>query len=353
MDYHRQPGLPKALRVVADCCRACFARMPGEPASTAPGNFDRDELLGLARRHRVQGLVARGLERIGIEPPASIRQDARRIVEDNLRAADECARLAERFASGGIDHLFVKGLSLSKLAYGDPFIKMSADIDLLVEPADLIGAAALLEELGYRRALPVRSPLDTWHRLHKESLWRRPGHLVELHHRLSDNPALLTGVGMGSARQQVEIFPGSALATLAREPLLIYIAVHGASSGYFRLKWLADFAALMADADDAEVDRLQRGAEACGAGHAFAASAALAAAIFGTPGGIQTAGPAALPSNRRFQRLARRALRNPAEPTDRFLGTLGIRLSLLLLGGTSSYAAGEAARQLRAMLLRS
>ncbi|HEX2724888.1 MAG TPA: nucleotidyltransferase family protein, partial [Beijerinckiaceae bacterium] len=291
--------------------------MPDGGASPPSGSIDWGEVLRLARRHRVQSLVARGLERLGIEAPAGIRQDARRIVEDNLRAADECARLADRFAAGGIDLLFVKGLSLSKLAYGDPFIKMSADIDLLVEAAELVGAAALLEELGYRRQVPTRSPLATWHRLHKESLWRRPRHLVELHHRLSDNPALLDGVGMGSARQQVEIFPGSKLATLARDPLVIYVAIHGASSGYFRLKWLADFAALLSGADDAEVDRLQCTANACGAGHAFAASVALAAEIFGTPAGVRTAEIAALPYNRRFQPLARRALRNPAEPTDR------------------------------------
>lgn len=339
--------------MIADCCRVCFARMPDGAASPPCGTIDWDELLSQARRHRVQGLIARGLERLGIEPPAGIRKDAHRIVEDNLRAADECARLAERFAAGGIDVLFVKGLSLSKLAYGDPFIKMSADIDLLVEPAELIGAAALLEELGYRRELPARSPLATWHLVHKESLWRRPGRLVELHHRLSDNPTLLAGLGMGSARQQVEIFSGSALATLAQEPLVLYVAVHGASSGFFRLKWLADLAALLAGADDAEVDRLHRAAETCGAGHAFAASASLAAEIFATPAGVRAAEIAALPNNRRFQRLARRALRNPTEPTDQFLGTLGIRLSLLLLGGTPGYAAGETTRQLRAMLLRS
>ena len=249
--------------------------------------------------------------------------------------------------------MFVKGLSLSALAYGDPFIKMSADIDLLVEPADLTGAAALLAELGYRSELPARSPLATWHRLHKESLWRRSGRLVELHHRLSDNPALLDGVGMDSVRQQVEIFPGSTLATLAREPLIIYLAVHGASSAYFRLKWLADLAALLAGSDDAEVDRLQRAADTCGAGQAFAVSASLAAGIFASPAGTRTAELAALPYNRRFRRLALGALRNPAEPTDLFLGTLGIRLSSLLLGGTTAYAAGEAVRQVRAMMLRS
>jgi hypothetical protein len=357
VDYHRQPGLPKALQVIADCCRACFAGAAGEAAYEPVGPIDWNELLALAQRHRVEGLVARGLDRLAIGPPPellpTLQRESSRIAEANLRAADECARLAERFAAGGIDLLFVKGLPLSALAYGDPFIKMSADVDLLVERADLAAAARLLDELGYRMVLPSSSPLDKWHRLHKESLWRGSGTLVELHHRLSDNPALLSEVGMGSARQQVEIFPGSALTTLARDPLIIYIAVHGAASGYFRLKWLADLAALLAGADDAEVDRLQRCAAAGGAGHAFAAAANLAADIFRTPAGVRTAEVARQTRCRWFGRLARRALVSPDEPTEVPLGTLGIRLSLLLLGGSPGYAAGEMVRQLRAMALRS
>lgn len=355
LDYHRQPGLPKGLRVITDCCRASFACAPLESRSSPADEIDWSELLILSRRHRVQGLVARGLERLGIEPPAAvrttIRQEARQVVEDNLRAADECARLADRFATGGIDRLVVKGLPLSALAYGDPFVKMSADIDLLIDEANLDAAGRLLRECGYRTVLPGRSSLRGWHRLHKESVWQREGRIVELHHRLADNPRLLRSVGIDSPRQAVEIAPGLVVDTLAMRPMLAYLAVHGASSLWFRVKWISDFAALAAPADDAERDRLARFASDAGAGRAMRFALLLSDQLFGRSEVPRTVTHSWV--ERGLVRLALRELADPREPTATRFGTVAIRLSQLVVGSGPRFAASEILRQLRAMRLRS
>jgi hypothetical protein len=78
-------------------------------------------------------------------------------------------------ANAKVDYLFVKGRNLSALAYGDPFLKMSANIHLFVEREAVGGAVGLLLELGYEPLTPPvgSSParIAKWHRRRKESDW--------------------------------------------------------------------------------------------------------------------------------------------------------------------------------------
>lgn len=50
---------------------------------------------------------------------------------------------------------------------------------------------------------------------------------------------------MESARQLVEVACGIELPTLARDEPSAHLCVHGASSAWFRLKWITDLAALI------------------------------------------------------------------------------------------------------------
>ena len=165
--------------------------------------------------------------------------------------AEKSRALSAHFASADIPVLFVKGLTLGKLAYGDIATKAAVDIDLLIEPRRLAEAAALLDANGYQRVQPSRAmtmtQLAAWHALRKESTWRkRDSRLqVDLHTRLADNDRLIPAIGIGSPRQTVELLPAIALPTLRRDELFAYLCVHGASSAWFRLKWICDLAALI------------------------------------------------------------------------------------------------------------
>ena len=88
-------------------------------------------------------------------------------------------------------------------------------------------------------------------------MWQSPDGLnVELHRRLADSLELIPGIGVGSPRQEVEVAPGVVLPTLAPDELFAYLCVHGASSAWFRLKWVTDLAALLCDCTAAEIARL-------------------------------------------------------------------------------------------------
>ena len=188
------------------------------------------------------------------EVPAEARSwlaaERDRLVAHNLRTAAECARLKAGFAAAKIDLLFLKGLAVGRLAYGNSLIKEAWDIDLLVEPGEVLGAAQVLRDLGYSVVMPDPEKTDdlaNWHGRRRESVWRNAaGLFVELHTALTDHPGLLPWATSVMPRQSVEVVGGVMLQTFDRTHQIAYLAAHGASSGWFRLKWLSDFAALLA-----------------------------------------------------------------------------------------------------------
>jgi hypothetical protein len=302
----------------------------------------------------VEGLAFRGLREAGISAPDALAADARRVASQNLRFVAELLRLDAQFRVAGIDILFLKGVTLAKLAYGDPGVKSGIDIDILVAPDAVEAAAARLQAAGYGLVMPAAGHDTTgivgrWHAHAKESVWRHraSGTMLDLHTRLADNPALLPGVGMASPRQAVEIAPGRSVATLAPDALFAYLCVHGASSAWFRLKWPADVAALLAPAPRAEIDRLYAVSQALGAGRAADQALLLARDLFGTRLSEELSRTLnARRASRYLAAVAQELLSDEREVTARRFGTLQIHLSQLLLRRGLAFKAAEAKRQL-------
>ena len=69
---------------------------------------------------------------------------------------------------------------------------------------------------------------------------------------------------------------GHMLPTLRTGELFAYLCVHGASSSWFRLKWIADLAALVSSRTESEVGRLYHASQRLGAGRAAAQALLLA-----------------------------------------------------------------------------
>jgi hypothetical protein len=345
------------FRLLRQSCAASFPRS-GAPVLDDLTDLNWDRFLALARRHRVQGLCSAGLEQLRVGVPAAVRAalqaDRRTIAADGLRAVSLCGDLRAAFDKASLPLLFLKGITVGQLAYGDPFVKMGWDVDILVQPADLPAAAVLLQRLGYAAILPldVRA-IAAWHRRNKESVWVRDGGLtIELHTRLADNSELLDELNPFSATQLVEVLPGVTLPTLHPEKLFAYLAVHGASSAWFRLKWLCDFAALIAAKSEAEIERLHRRASELGAGRASAWALLLCQRLLGVAGAsVERLGLAHHPTHRQLLRLGLAELADEAEPTGRLLGTRRIHYAQLLLKPGLGFAAREARRQLKTIIV--
>ncbi len=256
------------------------------------------------------------------------------------------------FSRASLPHLFVKGQTLGMLAWGDPLVKQQLDIDLLVPPTAIGKAARLLDTLGYVQQVPEPS-VDTadWHRSHKESQWRSDdGILLDLHSRLGDHPALVPSAIATVAPRMVEVPGGFALPTLPDRLLLPYLAVHGASSAWFRLKWLADFAALVARTPADALATLIDQAPRLGAGRDFGCRADPRQSHCSErrcPRGWRRTGRRCA-----WCGMATDALDDPDEPTAKRFGTLPLHRSQLLLIPGSHYFLSELVRKLGLLLIR-
>ena len=344
------------LQLIIASCRTNFKGEVAVAVDRISEEIDWTRVLALSRRHRVQGLCWHGLAPIGPIMPAAIaeqlQRDASSVAETNLRIAAESARLLKLFRSENAALLFLKGLTLGALAYRDPFRKMGWDIDLLIAADRLAHAARLLRSAGYSPITPAASDddaLQRWHRSRKESVWHHAdgGFDIDLHTRLADHPALLLNVGIQSPTRPVQVAKGIELPTLGKDELFAHLAVHGASSAWFRLKWITDFAALLHGESADEIERLYARSQQLGAGRAAAQALLLAEQIYGT--GASDRLHKRLrgdPVNRWLERLAERQLAGIREPTERLLGTAAIHYSQPFLLPGWRFKASEVTRQL-------
>ena len=141
---------------------ARFGRTPDSRAkairAAAAGPLDWDRFLRVVTRQGVVGLVHDGLTRVRPPLPSSIASEiatrAAAMVKQNLALAAEAVELQNLFTQAGIPVVFIKGASLSLLAFGDLGLSASQDIDLLVPWETLPAAIALL--VG--RRLPALDP---------------------------------------------------------------------------------------------------------------------------------------------------------------------------------------------------
>ena len=104
---------------------------------------DWDALAELAALHGVVGLVRRNL--IALDARAAVPRQrwqqmqnaANQIAFDGVLQLRETDRMATVLNGVGIEPIVLKGHALAALLYGDPLLRPSADIDLLVARSDL------------------------------------------------------------------------------------------------------------------------------------------------------------------------------------------------------------------------
>lgn len=344
--------------LAAACCRWPPSAERNTVVARAAARIDWTLFSAVVERHRVAGLVWPVLREAGVEVPQNVRDSlaaaAGAIAAQNLMLAAASIRLNRAFEEASVPILFVKGISLGQLAYRDISLKAGWDVDILVPPERIVDAAAILEKAGFGLISPApplgRERLSQWHEFWKESIWCDGDSVhVELHTRLADNRALIPGIDWRAPRQDVAVM-GHALPTLRTKELFAYLCVHGASSGWFRLKWIADLAALVSPLDERELERLYRESQRLGASRAAAQALLLAAHLFETKISANLARELRADAVNRW--LFSSALKMMAGRTvatelhDARFGTAPIHLMQLSLLPGLKFKLSEAARQL-------
>lgn len=213
--------------------------------------LDWRKVLAHARRHRVAPYAARRLEALGDSAAvpkdvlAGFRSDAQAAAYHELAMMALLRSVKGLFDDAGIGFLVIKGLVLSSGYHGRMGLRVNHDIDLVIDCADMDHAHELLASAGWVRVEPTGDldgeALADWLRRVKDCVYMDPSGriILELHHRLFDNPRLCEPGIMHRARS-VTLFGQLDVRTLGEGDEPAYLALHGALHAWSRLKWLLD-----------------------------------------------------------------------------------------------------------------
>ena len=233
-------------------------------------DLDWNEVLRLTERHRVFGLVSDAFDHVPSDAVPelvrrSITEKATLLARENLLLASESVRIARLMEIAGIPVAFLKGVPLAIMIYGGLSLRHSRDIDLLVSEEVAVPASQVLRSAGYqgvsKRRITADDEVQRWFRDNRdmEYVHENSGIRVELHVRMFENPLL--NQGFGSECWQPVSVGGANLFSLKHQELFLYLCLHGAMHGWFRLKWLADIGALLSQAAESNSQQLLQSAE--------------------------------------------------------------------------------------------
>lgn len=256
------------------------------------GEIPWDRFLSLVAVHGVQPQAYEALRRHGEVVPqdvlARLREHRLRISAASLRQAAELARLAGLFAAEGINLLPLKGVVLSQQLYEDPGMRVSGDLDLMVQPDQCEKVGEILEREGYCCGLHG-NPLTG---KQKEHLRKHEYHLaysnenkhisIELHWSIGELwlPEHLRLLWENSYASD---WAGRPVRMLDPDILLLSLCDHGARHRFCCMKWLSDVARLFAIRPSPDISRLLHFAELFDLKRTLAHTALLVHWVYGLP----------------------------------------------------------------------
>jgi hypothetical protein len=215
--------------------------------------IDWTRLLRLAVRNNVVPLLDRSL---GTLKPVDIPEDVRALIAQTARAVRwraihlqaRQAWLIERILRPlGAKFALIKGMTLGERHYGDPLIRHSQDIDVLLAPNDIVPVARMLRAEGWTMLNPdwQGQPLEVFCRYASVvELGSPEGVRVELHRRL-DNTGLVFDSRAVLARAEPMSVAGCDAYVLSPVDEFAYVCFHHARHGWSCLHWCADLPAIM------------------------------------------------------------------------------------------------------------
>jgi hypothetical protein len=266
------------------------------------------ELAGHHRLYPTAYLKLRQLKELQLPRYAlqQLQADARSNTIHMLRLSAEMERVSGLLLNAGIRALVLKGPVLASDLYGDPALRPSGDLDILVplDAVDRIGP--LLATCGYMKGESgYRTILGDWKWRHHHASFLHGGKPVklEIHWRLHPGPGREPGFDELWERRRESRSAAEPVYYLGREDLFLFLASHGARHGWSRLRWLADIDRICRQPlDEAKLLSLLKRYRGM---HIAGQALLLAAGLLGTP---LTPALRAIAAQKRAGRLAREAL---------------------------------------------
>ncbi|MEA3335519.1 MAG: nucleotidyltransferase family protein [Chloroflexota bacterium] len=218
------------------------------------GPVDWTSLARLAELHEVTGLVRHNLatldlvEAVPEKPRQRITDGARQISFDMMVQARQAVLVLNRLEEAGIHPVYLKGIALADMVYGDFTLRPSIDIDLLVEKRDLEDACRVMQSLGF---LDPEKDFVDFHlangyalNLHGRLLTEQPL-AVEVHWALSPRGLIPLDYALLRRRSEIFAIEGTPATRFSPEDMLLHQAMHLRKHRFVGLRWLCDAAELI------------------------------------------------------------------------------------------------------------
>ena len=208
--------------------------------------------LQLAVHHRVYPLAYKTLSQLSNSVvPEHVLSFLRKKYQENtiysLSLTGETVRMVRALEGHGIRCIVLKGAPLAWRLYGDIAIRPSRDIDILVPFEQLEKAMDILESEGYHeinvlttRQFEIYFKNIKKNHHHLDYQHSKKNIFLELHWKPSRGFHLFPEPTDNILKRTMVM--GNSLPVLSDEEWLLYLMVHGARHGWFRLRWLADIA---------------------------------------------------------------------------------------------------------------
>lgn len=211
--------------------------------------LDWDYFGRLVSQHKIQPLLIRGIRRLGPQAEkypslAALAREQNRYAAGNMRRLQALAEVNAAFAREGIRMLSMKGPLLSMELYGDPGMRTSKDLDLMVSPADLSRAGEVLKGLGYElephpyATTPLRHKYYNLIENEKHEVYHRSEICIELHWQ-HDYQTEQSFDALWERREE-RPFMGGKTAVMGADDRYPALFIHAAEHGFMRLRWLLD-----------------------------------------------------------------------------------------------------------------
>lgn len=234
-----------------------FELSAGKQIELYPQRLDWELFAKQVQKNRVESLIAPALKNLPIRDLkqkaayGQIYAAANQHVLFGMKQCRVLALIAADFERNGIRMICLKGPVLAVELYGNPAMRYSRDLDLLVSKEDLSTACMRLLEMGFQEEHKAAEKTRKRRAAHKNeemhAVFLREDICVELHWRIS----LRWEADFGELweRRRKQILLGYQIYCLSEMDELSYLICHGAAHGYIRLRWLFDLYILLSKPD--------------------------------------------------------------------------------------------------------
>ena len=257
-------GIRDEYRLLLLCARTRVAPQQREQIrALAVKQLDWEFIRDKAQPHALIPLLYRNLSELCSDrvPPTVLQQlEADNLVnaERNRANTAELIRVLRLMKSRGISAVPYKGPALAAVAHGDIELRKFWDLDVVIQPQDIMSAKSLLIKEGYEWH-PIKGQITGRNEARNVRVWHEYSFIhpvtramIDLHWRISPQrfPFDVDLEDLWERLEPARLLDEDIL-TFPAEALLLFLCVHGSKDMWWkRIGWICDVAELLASNPD-------------------------------------------------------------------------------------------------------